>query len=39
MNKRPTALTVRDVSSHDFVVAYAAHLKKGGKIEVNYFHI
>jgi small subunit ribosomal protein S19e len=29
-----TAKTVKDVSSHDFVRAYAAHLKRSGKIEV-----
>ena len=27
-------LTVRDVSGHAFIAAYAEHLKKGGKIEV-----
>ena len=27
-------MTVKDVSSHDFVIAYAAHLKRIGKIEV-----
>ena len=27
-------VTVKDVSSHDFVIAYAAHLKRIGKIEV-----
>eukprot|EP00270_Netrium_digitus_P011580 TRINITY_DN36_c0_g1_i1.p1 TRINITY_DN36_c0_g1~~TRINITY_DN36_c0_g1_i1.p1 ORF type:complete len:170 (+),score=33.03 TRINITY_DN36_c0_g1_i1:55-510(+) len=30
----PTANTVKDVSSHAFVKAYAAHLKRTGKIEV-----
>ena len=25
-------ITVKDVNSHEFVVAYAAHLKKQGKI-------
>ncbi|GBG61485.1 hypothetical protein CBR_g21828 [Chara braunii] len=29
-----TAKTVKDVSPHDFVRAYAAHLKRTGKIEV-----
>ena len=27
-------VTVKDVTSHDFVIAYAAHLKRIGKIEV-----
>ena len=27
-------VTVKDVNSHDFVIAYAAHLKRIGKIEV-----
>lgn len=27
-------LSVRDVSAHDFIRAYAAHLKKSGQIEV-----
>merc|ERR1711966_553797 len=27
-------VTVKDVASHDFVIAYAAHLKRIGKIEV-----
>ncbi len=27
-----TAKTVKDVSSHDFVRAYAAHLKRSGKV-------
>ena len=27
-------VTVKDVNSHDFVIKYAAHLKKIGKIEV-----
>ncbi|KAI5071307.1 hypothetical protein GOP47_0013558 [Adiantum capillus-veneris] len=29
-----TAKTVKDVSPHEFVRAYAAHLKRSGKIEV-----
>jgi len=29
-----TAKTVKDVPSHEFVRAYAAHLKRSGKIEV-----
>ncbi|KAJ7240363.1 hypothetical protein O6H91_20G063800 [Diphasiastrum complanatum] len=29
-----TAKTVKDVSSHEFVRAYAAHLKRSGKIEL-----
>jgi len=27
-----TAKTVKDVASHDFVRAYAAHLKRSGKV-------
>ena len=27
-------LTVRDVSGHAFIAAYAEHLKKGGKLEI-----
>jgi small subunit ribosomal protein S19e len=27
-------ITVKDVSSHEFVVSYAAHLKKQGKIQL-----
>merc|ERR1711998_626255 len=27
-------VTVKDVSAHDFVIAYAAHLKRTGKVEV-----
>jgi small subunit ribosomal protein S19e len=27
-----TALTVKDVSPHDFVKAYSAHLKRSGKV-------
>ncbi len=27
-----TAKTVKDVPSHDFVRAYAAHLKRSGKV-------
>jgi len=30
-----TAKTVKDVSSHDFVRAYAAHLKRSGKVSQN----
>ena len=30
----PRGVTVKDVASHDFVIAYAAHLKRIGKIEV-----
>lgn len=30
----PPACTVKDVVSHDFVKAYAAHLKRTGKVEV-----
>merc|ERR1712230_234419 len=26
--------TVKDVAAHDFVIAYAAHLKRTGKVEV-----
>ncbi|KAL6013446.1 Protein component of the small (40S) ribosomal subunit [Asimina triloba] len=29
-----TARTVKDVSPHDFVKAYAAHLKRSGKVEL-----
>ncbi|XP_075512713.1 small ribosomal subunit protein eS19z [Primulina tabacum] len=29
-----TAKTVKDVSSHEFVKAYAAHLKRSGKMEL-----
>ena len=31
-------VTVKDVTSHDFVIAYAAHLKRIGKIEVPKWH-
>eukprot|EP00310_Coccolithus_braarudii_P002816 CAMPEP_0183381556 /NCGR_PEP_ID=MMETSP0164_2-20130417/126488_1 /TAXON_ID=221442 /ORGANISM="Coccolithus pelagicus ssp braarudi, Strain PLY182g" /LENGTH=150 /DNA_ID=CAMNT_0025559167 /DNA_START=58 /DNA_END=510 /DNA_ORIENTATION=- len=30
----PRGVNVKDVASHDFVVAYASHLKRIGKIEV-----
>ena len=30
----PRGVTVKDVSPNDFVIAYAAHLKRIGKIEV-----
>ena len=29
---RPSVTTLRDVSAAEFITAYAAHLKKGGKI-------
>ena len=29
----PRGVNVKDVASHDFVVAYASHLKRIGKIE------
>ncbi|CAN6450045.1 unnamed protein product [Victoria cruziana] len=29
-----TARTVKDVSPHDFVTAYASHLKRSGKVEL-----
>jgi hypothetical protein len=32
-----TAKTVKDVPSHDFVRAYAAHLKRSGKVNVPIF--
>ena len=32
--KGPHGVTVKDVTSHDFVIAYAAHLKRIGKMEV-----
>jgi hypothetical protein len=31
-----TAKTVKDVPSHDFVRAYAAHLKRSGKVTFRY---
>jgi len=33
-DKAPRGVTVKDVAAHDFVIAYAAHLKRIGKIEV-----
>eukprot|EP00243_Klebsormidium_subtile_P003333 TRINITY_DN16698_c0_g1_i1.p1 TRINITY_DN16698_c0_g1~~TRINITY_DN16698_c0_g1_i1.p1 ORF type:complete len:189 (+),score=52.35 TRINITY_DN16698_c0_g1_i1:68-568(+) len=33
-----TAKTVKDVQSHEFVKAYAAHLKRTGKIELPPWH-
>ena len=29
-----SALTVKDVDTHKFIVAYAEHLKRSGKIEL-----
>ncbi|CAO2820586.1 unnamed protein product [Amaranthus hypochondriacus] len=34
MEAHQAARTVKDVSPHDFVKAYAAHLKRSGKIEL-----
>jgi small subunit ribosomal protein S19e len=31
---RPDVKTLRDVSAAEFIKAYAAHLKKGGKIQL-----
>lgn len=31
---RPAITTLRDVSAAEFIKAYAAHLKKGGKIQL-----
>merc|ERR1712178_49379 len=34
MSTPARGVTVKDVSAHDFVIAYAAHLKRTGKVEV-----
>lgn len=34
--KMETARTVKDVSPHEFVKAYAAHLKRSGKVCVRF---
>lgn len=31
---RPDIKTLRDVSAAEFITAYAAHVKKGGKIQL-----
>ncbi|MFS7970929.1 putative ribosomal protein S19e [Helianthus anomalus] len=34
-----TARTVKDVSPHEFVKGYAAHLKRSGKVFVECFNL